>query len=287
MSSKNIKKSKSDNESKQVQKEEIEVKLASQHASQQASQQSSKQSKKDAPKAPVKETKSSVKVKDVKEDDDSDDSSDSDDSDEEQLIEEDDSDEEHVADDSDSDEETAEKPKEKKAKESYDELTKHVEEILSKKATLHKKRGELETEMKQVQRDFNECERELKKVLKEKDLRHVDDVHRARKEGGKKKRSGNVSAGIMEAKPIPEPLRKFIGLSEDTRMTLPKLMSAMTNKLVDTKQKQGQTAFLSKETLKTLGLPTSDAPKEIKFTEMMAFLASFYPKKEKVVEVDV
>ena len=274
MSSKNIKKSKSDNDSKQVQKEEIEVK--------QVSQQATKQSKKDAPKAPVKETKSSVKVKEVKEDDDSDETSDSD---EEQLIDEDDSDEDNVVDDSDED--TDEKPKEKKAKESYDELTKHVEEILSKKATLHKKRGELETEMKQIQRDFNECERELKKVLKEKDARHVDDVHRARKEGGKKKRSGNVSAGIMEAKPIPEPLRKFIGLSEDTRMTLPKLMSAMTNKLVDTKQKQGQTAFLSKETLKALGLPTSDAPKEIKFTEMMAFLASFYPKKEKVVEVDV
>ena len=277
MSSKNIKKSKSDNDSKQVQKEEIEVK--------QVSQQATKQSKKDAPKAPVKETKSSVKVKEVKEDDDSDETSDSD---EEQLIDEDDSDEDNVADnDEDSDEDTEEKPKEKKAKESYDELTKHVEEILSKKATLHKKRGELETEMKQIQRDFNECERELKKVLKEKDARHVDDVHRARKEGGKKKRSGNVSAGIMEAKPIPEPLRKFIGLSEDTRMTLPKLMIAMTNKLVDTKQKQGQTAFLSKETLKALGLPTSDAPKEIKFTEMMAFLASFYPKKEKVVEVDV
>lgn len=278
MSSKNTnKKTKVDTESKQSQKEEIE------------SKQASKQSKKELTKAPVKETKSSVKVKEVKEESDSDDD-DSDDSSDDELVEEDSDDDEQVVaaeDDSDSDEEEAvEKPKEKKNKDTYDELTKRTDDILSKKALLHKKRVELENEMKLVQRDFNECERELKKILKEKDARHVDDVNRARKEG-KKKRTSNVSAGIMEAKPIPDTLRKYLGLSEDARLTLPKLMSAMNNKFTETKQKQGQSAFLTKDTLKALGLPTNDAPREIKFTEMMAFVASFYPKKVAKVEVEV
>jgi hypothetical protein len=277
MSSKNTnKKTKVDNESKQSQKEEIK---------ELESKQPPKQSKKEATKAPVKETKSSVKVKEVKEDDDSDDDSD-DSSDDEELVEEDSDDDEQVAAEDSDDEEEAEKPKEKKSKDSYDELTKRVDEILTKKAALHKKRGELDNELKQVQRDFNECERELKKILKEKDARHVDDVNRARKEG-KKKRTSNVSAGIMEPKPIPETLRKYLGLSEDARLTLPKLMSAMNNKFTETKQKQGQSAFLTKDTLKALGLSTSDAPREIKFTEMMAFVASFYPKKVAKVEVEV
>jgi hypothetical protein len=278
MSSKNTnKKTKVDNESKQSQKEEIK---------ELESKQPPKQTKKEATKAPVKETKSSVKVKDVKEDDSSDD--DIDDSSDDELVEEDsdDDDEQVAAEDSDSDEEEAEKPKEKKSKDSYDELTKRVDEILTKKAALHKKRGELDNELKQVQRDFNECERDLKKILKEKDARHIDDVNRARKEG-KKKRTSNVSAGIMEPKPIPETLRKYLGMPEDARLTLPKLMSAMNNKFTETKQKQGQSAFLTKETLKALGLSTSDAPREIKFTEMMAFVASFYPKKVAKVEVEV
>lgn len=279
MSSKNTnKKTKVDTESKQSQKEEIEVK--------QATVQPSKQSKKEATKAPVKETKSSVKVKEVKEESDSDDDE-SDDSSDEELVEEDsDDDEQVVAAEDDSDEEVEEKPKEKKNKDTYDELTKRSEEINTKKKLLHKKKVELETELKKIQRDTNECDRELSNINKEKDKRHVDDVNRARKEG-KKKRTSNVSAGIMEPKPIPETLRKYLNMSEETRLTLPKLMSAMNNKFTETKQKQGQSAFLTKETLKSLGLSATDAPREIKFTEMMAFVASFYPKKVAKVEVEV
>jgi hypothetical protein len=279
MSSKNTnKKTKVDNESNQSQKEE----------SKQATQQSSKQPKKEVAKVPVKETKSSVKVKEVKEESDSDDDE-SDDSSDEELVEEDSDDDEQVAateDDSDEEEEAVEKPKEKKNKDTYDELTKRSEEINTRKKLLHKKKVELETELKKVQRDTNECDRELSNINKEKDKRHVDDVNRARKEG-KKKRTSNVSAGIMEPKPIPETLRKYLNMSEETRLTLPKLMSAMNNKFTETKQKQGQSAFLTKDTLKSLGLSTTDAPREIKFTEMMAFVASFYPKKVAKVEVEV
>ena len=235
------------------------------------------QTKKNSSKTPVKETKTTVKDVTNK---DSDDESDSDDSDSDNELEQ------EAADDSESDdEEEKPKEKEKKAKESYDELAKRFKELISNKKDVQKKIADNQLEHKKFQTEANGYDREMKKLLDLLEKAHGDDVTRARKEK-KSNRKGNANGGFNAPKPVPELLRNYLGLTEDTLLKLPQLMSRFNSKLVSSGQKDGQTAILNEKTLKALGLANDDGPRKIKFTEMMHFLAGFYPKKEKV-EVEV
>ena len=232
--------------------------------------------------------KTKTKVKDVTHKKDSDDDSESDsDSEseadqEEQKLVEDNSDEDDSASD---DDESEEKPaKEKKNKESFESIHKKQEENITKKKALHKKMVEHELEGKKMQRDMNELEREGSKLHKLSLTAYQDGVNRARKE--RPKRTGNPNGGFNAPKPVPEVLRNYLGLSDDTMLALPQLMSRMNNKLSSTGQKEGQTAILTEKTLKALGLPHTE-PLSIKFTEMMKFLSKFYPPKKETVEVTV
>lgn len=232
-------------------------------------------------------TKSNVKVKDVTHDsDDSDDDSEN----EKELVDNDDSDEEQVADDDEDEEEDEEdeddasedKPKQKKLKESYDDMTKRCEVISTAKKAVLKKLSANDKERKLLERERRKLEHEEDMIQREKDKRHLDEVKIALKT--RPKRTGNKNGGFNQAKPIPDVLRKYLGIPEDTLLPRPAVMSAMNQKLLATKQKEGQTAILNESTLKALGLPHSE-PLRVKFTEMQAFLAKFY--KQDKVEVEV
>lgn len=250
----------------------------------------SKKTESHKPETKQPETKKTkTKVKDVTHKKDSDDDDDDDDSDseseadqEEQKLVEEDSDENDSASD---DDESEEKPvKEKKNKESFESIHKKQEENIAMKKALHKKMVEHETEGKKMQREMNELEREGSKLHKLSLTAYQDGVNRARKE--RPKRTGNPNGGFNAPKPVPEVLRNYLGLPDDTMLALPQLMSRMNNKLSSTGQKDGQTANLTEKTLKALGLPHSE-PRSIKFTEMMKFLSTFYPPKKETVEVTV
>ncbi len=254
-------------------------------------QKSTKAHPKESPKEVVKETKkSSAKtiVKDVTNKDSDDDSDESDD----ELVQNDDSDEEpdqeagSESDESEEDEEDKPKEKEKKPKESFEEVVKRFDELVSKMKSVNKKLAENEAEHKVLQREGNDTIRELTKLSPLLTKSHIDKMTLVRKEK-KSNRKGKSNSGIMAPKPIPELFRKFLSLPEDTLLTLPQLMSRFSTKLATTGQKEGQTAILNQSTLKALNLPY-DEPKRIKFTEMMHFIAGFYPKKETTkVEVEV
>ena len=247
------------------------------------------QPKQKAAQPSTKQTKGNVKVKDVT-------NSDSDDSDEDsenekELVDNDDSDEEQVADDDDDEDEEDEedeedasedKPKQKKLKESYDDMTKRCEVIITTKKAVLKKLSANDKERKLLERERRKLEHEEDMIQREKDKRHLDEVKIALKT--RPKRTGNKNGGFNQAKPIPDVLRKYLGIAEDTLLPRPAVMSAMNQKLLATKQKEGQTAILNESTLKALGLPHGE-PLRIKFTEMQAFLAKFY--KQEKVEVEV
>lgn len=253
---------------------------------------SQKETSKVTSKVPPKETKPIVKDVTNK---DSDDESDSDDSDDDaNLVQDDDSDEdsEQEADDSadesvddSADDKPKEKEKEKKAKESFEEIVKRLEELVAKKKVVHKKIVDNEAEHKSLQREDNEILRELSKLSPLLTKAHTDKIARVHKEK-KSNRKGNVNGGFNALKPVPEVFRKYLELPDDAQLKLPQLMSRFNNKLSTTGQKDGQTAILTVKTLKTLGLSDTE-PRSVKFTEMMHFLAGFYPKKEIKVEVEV
>ncbi len=170
------------------------------------------------------------------------------------------------------------KTKEKKPKESFEELSKKLETLRADKKTVNKEMSELEKTLKTKEKQFNDFERQETAILKLLAKTHSDEVNKARKE--KPKRKGNVNGGFNKEQPVPEVLVNFLGLAEGTCMARPKVMSALNNKFTELKLKNGQLTTLDKATAKALGLGKEGDGKEIKFTEFQSFLASFYPKKE-------
>jgi hypothetical protein len=237
--------------------------------------------------------KASVKVKDVTTKADSSDSDEESSEDEKELVNHDDSDEEEQSDDEEeSDEEQSddeEEQKPKKIKETYAAVAKRTEELKAKKKELYKKIAEADIARKTLEREMKDIDRELVAQDKIKDKCHIDEVNAALKQ--RPKRKGNVNGGFLAASDVPDILRKFLDLPEDTKLNRPGVMSKFNTKLANSGQKEGQTAILNKDTLKALGLSTSDAPKHVKFTEMMSFISQFYPETEKKksgkVEVEV
>jgi hypothetical protein len=189
--------------------------------------------------------------------------------------------------DSESDEEAdvadAKKKKEKKQKETFEELTKRIDSHRTNMKNIDKEISELEKTLKTKEKERNEHERQLNNALKLLTKTHSDEVTKALKE--RPKRKGNVNGGFNKEQPVPEVLRTFLGLAEGATMARPKVMSALNNKFTELKLKEGQNTTLDKATAKALGLGKAGEGKLIKFTEFQTFLASFYPKAE--VEINV
>jgi len=174
------------------------------------------------------------------------------------------------------------KVKEKKQKESFEQLTKKLETLRSDIKDINKDINDLEKQLKNKEKIRNDFERQVNNIVKILSKTHIDEINKALK--SKPKRKGNINGGFNKEQPVPEILRKFIGLPEGAAMPRPKVMSALNNKFCELKLKNGQITKLDKDTAKSLGLGKEGDGKEIKFTEFQSFLASFYPKKETKIE---
>ena len=172
------------------------------------------------------------------------------------------------------------KKKEKKVKETFEDLTKRIDIHRTDIKTIDKEISELEKSLKSKEKERNEHERQLNNSLKLLSKTHSDEVTKALKE--RPKRKGNVNGGFNKEQPVPEVLRTFLGLQENVSMARPKVMSALNNKFTELKLKEGQNTTLDKSTAKALGLGKTGEGKVIKFTEFQTFLASFYPSKAEI-----
>jgi hypothetical protein len=185
---------------------------------------------------------------------------------------------------SESENENERKTKEKKQKHSFDELTTKLEEFQGKIKNIDKEIKELSKQVDTKEKVKRDYERQILGICKILLKTHNDEINKAIK--SKPKRKGNVNGGFNKEQPVPKILCDFIGLSEDTCMARPKVMSALNNKFSELKLKKGQITTIDKSTAKALGLGRENYGREIKFTEFQSFLASFYVKKEeKEVEV--
>ncbi len=206
----------------------------------------------------------------------------------EEHSDEDEDDEEEAGSESESDDsedEAAEKKtKEKKPKESFEELTKKLEGLRGDIKDVNKEISELEKQLKAKEKVRNDYERQCNAIVKVLSKTHNDEVNKAIK--SKPKRKGNVNGGFNREQPVPEVLAKFLGLEDGACMARPKVMSALNNKFTELKLKDGQNTTLDKATAKALGLGKEGDGKVIKFTEFQSFLKTFYPKKEEK-EIDV
>jgi hypothetical protein len=224
-------------------------------------------------KTPVKETKSKKETK-VESSDDSEDFEDSEVSESEEESEQEA--------DSDSEEEVEKKPREKKQKETFEEVTSRIENRSKEIKDLYKKKTEQYKTLKATEKSISDLERKQSADYKLLEKSHNDDIKRVRSE--KPKRKGNVNGGFNKEQPVPDVLRKFLGLPEDTKMARPKVMSALHNKFKELGLKDKQTTKIDKKTAKELGL---DGPVDVEFGRFQAWLATFYPKDKEKVEVDV
>ena len=166
------------------------------------------------------------------------------------------------------------KKKDKKHKESFESLTKRIDNSRNNIKLINKEINELEKILKLKQKERNDYVRQLNNTLKLIGKTHLDEVTKARKE--KRKRKGNINGGFNKEQPAPEILRNFLGLSEDAAIPRPKVMHELHVKFKDLGLKDGQIITIDKATSEELNLKYSEG-KVIKFTEFQTFLASFYP----------
>jgi len=177
---------------------------------------------------------------------------------------------------SESEEDTKTKAKKPKVKLSFEEITNKIEEHQEHTKALTKEIAELEKEVSSLQKEKNKYERLITSLMKELHKSHTDEVSHASKTKPKSGRKGNVNGGFNKEVPVPEPLRKYLGLEQGAAMARPKVMSALNNKLKEDGCKEGQVTTLSKSVVTALGLPKKDIGREIKFGEFQKWLASFY-----------
>jgi hypothetical protein len=111
---------------------------------------------------------------------------------------------------------------------------------------------------------------------------HEYDLKRVRSE--KPKRKGNVNGGFNKEQPVPEILRKFLNLADDVTMPRPKVVAALHNKFKELQLKDKQMTKIDMKTATKLGL---ESPVDIPFGKFQTWLASFYPKDETKIQVDV
>jgi hypothetical protein len=223
-----------------------------------------KNTKSEETKAPVKETKSKVKVEEITVDN----------SDEDEFTESEDenSDNEqtHEASYATSGDE-AKKPKEKKPKESFQDLTSKLAQLTVEIKEVDGQINEIEKSLKAKEKEKTDLERQRNKIFSLLDKSHEDDIRRAQKE--KPKRRGNKDGGFNKEQPVPPKLIKYLGLDSDIKMSRPKVMSLLNNKFKEDGLKEGQKTTLNKDVAKILGQKTG---RTIEFTEFQSFLKELY-----------
>jgi hypothetical protein len=188
--------------------------------------------------------------------------------------------------DSDEDDNQDKKLKDKKLKESFDELTKRLDILQISIKAVDKDISEIEKSLKNKEKERNDLERQRNAILKVLSKTHNDEVTKARKE--KPKRKGNVNGGFCKEQPVPEILIKFLGLKDgETSLKRPQVMSKLSNKFSEMGLKKGQDTTLNKDVVKELNLDKSYVDKVIKFGGFQTFLAEFYHSKEEKNTVNV
>ncbi len=185
--------------------------------------------------------------------------------------------------------------KPKKVKDTFNDMHKHIMDKFEEKKNLKKELDDKYKELDAIQKKINAIERDIVSEFKDLEKRKNEEEAVAIKT--KPKRTSTVRAGILEEKPVPETLTKFLGLNKDVKMTRPKIVSAFHAKLSELGLKEKQWAVLDKATIKILGLPEKkmadfwkemgvedkeDANK-IEFGEFQKFIAYFYKKDVKEV----
>jgi hypothetical protein len=178
------------------------------------------------------------------------------------------------------------KSKEKKMKETFDELSKKLDVLQLNIKTIDKEILEIEKSLKSKEKIRNDYERQRNSLLKLLSKTHNDEVTKARKE--KPKRKGNVNGGFCKEHPVPDVLVKFLELKEgETCLARHQVMSKLSNKFSQMGLKKGQDTTLNKEVVKELELDKSNIDRVIKFGEFQTFLKGFYPTKEEKNTVSV
>jgi len=161
--------------------------------------------------------------------------------------------------------------KEKKAKKSFQELFNDFEKLSTDIKSVDSEVSEMEKNLKMKVKQKYDLERQRSKVFAQLGKSHEEDVKKALKE--KPKRKGNKDGGFNKEVPVPPKLIKFLDLEDDVKMSRPKVMSLLNDKFKLLKLKEGQTTTLDKDTAKHLG---KEKGRVIEFTAFQSFLKEFY-----------
>jgi hypothetical protein len=182
-----------------------------------------------------------------------------------------------------SDEESEDKTaKNKKVKETFDSVKSRIKTRNLEIKTLYKTKSDQLKSLKTTEGQIKEKERLQRTDYDLLEKSHVSDLKRVRSE--RPKRKGNVNGGFNKEQPVPEVLRNFLNLPDDTALPRPKVVAALHNKFKDLKLKDKQMTKIDASTAKKLGL---DGPVDIPFGKFQTWLAAFYPKDETKITVEV
>lgn len=165
----------------------------------------------------------------------------------------------------------SEATKEKKAKQTWQELSAELEEIETALKENEKEKKTLDEQCRQNDKKRSELERRRVKTFSKIDKVHTDEVKKAHSE--KPKRKGNKDGGFNKELPVPPKLVKYLGLTDDIKMSRPKVMSMLNEKFKGDGLKEGQVTTLDKDAAKALG---KEKGRVIEFTAFQSFLKEFY-----------
>lgn len=129
---------------------------------------------------------------------------------------------------------------------------------------------DINTDIKKKRSEENKLNANLPKI-------HKKEITIAKKE--RRKRNGENKGGFNKETSVPENLRKFLELEENTMLARPKVMSLLNEKFKELGLKKGQEVELDKKTAKKFGLKEGHV---IGFTEFQRFIADQYPKNKAV-----
>lgn len=187
---------------------------------------------------------------------------------------------------SESDENLGKKIKDKKSKETFDELLKKLDVVQSTIKIIDKEILQINKNLKIKEKTRYDYERQRNSILKFLPKTHNDEVTKARKQ--KTKRKGNAEGGFCSLQPVPEILIKFLDLKEDEKcLRRPQVTSRLSNKFSTMGLKKGQETTLNDKVVRELGLDKSYIGKVINFGEFQTFLKGFYQVKEEKNVVSV
>lgn len=176
-------------------------------------------------------------------------------------------------------EEVVGKKKGKKEKESFNNIYLLMETIQNNLKLNHKKKNDLIQEIKIIDKESNDLEKQFNNIFKTLPKIYKDDITKVRKE--KPKRKSNPNSLFNKEDKVPDILINFLGLEPDAVLRRPTVVSLLHTKFKELKLKEGKDTILDAATIKALKLDKSYENKRIEFGMFQTFLASFYPIKEK------